>query len=218
MPTHTHRWANGSHRPTLARPTRWPTQVAVLVILAGVAFAASWWRTLEGHRFLPGLLTVVFVPVVIALFVILNHWVGYPSVAWWALAAIAGLHMLFSVPALPYTIYDIAPLHAEPLRLDHVMHLVAGGFVAWLTRLTVLRFYRRPSLLMIISLPIVMAAFLGGAKEVTDAIAVSMAHTGENWTNTTFDLAYNILGAASVSVGLAVRYGEVGRPASADRT
>jgi hypothetical protein len=47
--------------------------------------------------------------------------------------------------------------------------------------------------------PIAVAAGLGALKEVTDAIAVVLAHTGEDYLNTILDIAANVVGASVVS-------------------
>ncbi len=104
-------------------------RVGLVTVIASTAIATCWWRTEAGHRFLPGLFTVICVPLSVAFFVVLDRVFRFRVGEWVAVSVVVAAHLVLSVPAFP------GPLYYEGthlIRPDHFVHLFAGGLVAWL--------------------------------------------------------------------------------------
>jgi hypothetical protein len=102
-----------------------------MVVLAAVGTCG--WRVAEGHKFLPGLFTVVFVPLSLFLFLALDAFAHFRLLEWMAVAGVVCAHMVLSVPAFPGPLYYRGPVLLHP---DHLMHVLAGGLVTttdWLS-------------------------------------------------------------------------------------
>lgn len=188
------------------RSRRAPLSVRGL-LLASVALTAvgtSLWRTQIGHHFLPGLFTVVSVPLSVALFVMLDWRVRFPLGGWVAAALLLIAHLVFSVPALPGPIYYLG---SRVVRIDHFVHVFSGGLVAWLCW-GALRQRRQPPTMppqSIAVVAVVVALGFGAAKEVTDYLSVKASGLPHDALDTTIDFTANALGATIAVLWRAIR-------------
>jgi len=114
---------------------------------------------------------VVFLPLSVALLVVLDLYAGFSTAEWVAVAALVIVHLVFSVPAFPGAIYYMG---SHLVRPDHVVHLFAGGLVAWLCWDVLWRRLQPPKVspksLAVIA--VLMALGFGALKETTDFLSV----------------------------------------------
>jgi hypothetical protein len=172
-------------------------RIGLVTTIALTAIATCWWRTAVGHRFLPGLFTVVCVPLSVVFFVVLDRIFRFRLGEWLAVSAVVIAHLVLSVPAFP------GPLYYEGthlIRPDHFVHLFAGGLVAWLCceilepRAT--RWNLSPRSVAVVAF--VMTMGFGAAKEVTDFLSVKASGLRYDAVDTAADLTSNALGAAII--------------------
>ena len=167
--------------------------------MAATAVVCSFWRHFQGHPWLPGIFTVVFLPLGALGFVAADRYVHYPWGAWVGVTALIVGHLVFSVPTPTDTIYDVH-LFSSPLRVDHAVHFYAGGLVAVLgSRLVVRRWGSRagPAPLTLGLLGAVLAVALGGMKVLTDVLSVGFQ------SDNVADLTWNAVGALVVMIAWA---------------
>ncbi len=169
----------------------------MLVLVALTATATCWWRTQVGHAFLPGLFTVVCVPLAVSFFVVVDLRARFGLTEWLAVMGVIAAHLVLSVPAFPGPLYYRG---THLFRPDHFLHLLAGGLVAWLCfeilepRATAWKL--SPNRVAVIAFVITMG--LGFTKEVTDFLSVTASGLRYDAVDTIEDLASNALGAALV--------------------
>ena len=105
------------------------SRVVLVALVALTTIGVSAWRTALGLHYLPGLFTVVFVPLSVAGFIALDPYVGFSLAEWVAVCGLVMAHLVLSVPVLPKPLYYVG---GHIVRPDHFVHLFAGGLVAWL--------------------------------------------------------------------------------------
>ena len=82
-----------------ARPPLKPTaRLAWLGVMAIAVASTGDWRMRVGHAFLPGLFTVVCVPLSLLLFALVDQRPRYGSGEWAAVTALIAGHLVLSVP------------------------------------------------------------------------------------------------------------------------
>ena len=179
----------------LALPLGWRS--SLLAIVAMTAAATCVWRTQVGHGFLPGLFTVVCVPLAVSLFVAVDLRVRFGLAEWIAVIGVIAAHMVLSVPAFPGPLYYRG---THLFRPDHLLHLLAGGLVAWLCfeilEPRAAAWKLTPNRVAVFVYVVTMG--FGLAKEVTDFLSVAASGLHYDGVDTVEDLASNALGAGLV--------------------
>ena len=108
--------------------------VAVRLGLSGglvvTGIATSLWRVQAGHEFRPGLFSVIFLPLSVGLFVLLDIRARFEAAEWVAAMSVVAAHLVLSVPGAGGPLYYRG---THLVRPDHFMHVIAGGLVAWLS-------------------------------------------------------------------------------------
>jgi hypothetical protein len=185
--------------PAPRAPLSLRRRTALLVFVAMTAISTCFWRTQVGHRFLPGLFTVVCVPLAVSFFVVVDLRVRFGLAEWIAVIGVIAAHLVLSVPAFPDPLYYRG---THLFRPDHYLHLFAGGLVAWLCCDVI---EPRASGWKLSPNRVAALAFLitmgfGFTKEVTDFLSVTASGLKYDAVDTVEDLASNGLGAALIVV------------------
>jgi len=157
------------------------------------AVATSIWRRVSGHDVLPGMFTVVFLPVSIALFVLLDGVAGFGAAEWAAAASLIAAHLALSVPGNGGPLYYRG---THLVRPDHFVHLCAGALVAWLCAEVVVRLRPEiPGRWLGISAFALAIAF-GAMKETTDFLSLQASNLPHDAFDSIADTCANAIGAA----------------------
>ena len=176
-------------------PLAWRTGLLVLVALT--ASATCVWRTEVGHRFLPGLFTVICVPLAVSFFVVVDLRARFGLAEWSAVIGVIVAHLVLSVPAFPGPLYYRG---THLFRPDHLLHLFAGGLVAWLCfeilEPRAAAWKLSPNRVAVLAFIITMG--FGFTKEVTDFLSVTASGLRYDAVDTVEDLGSNALGAAVI--------------------
>ena len=168
-------------------------RLPLLAIVIGTAVATSMWRRAVGHDVLPGMFTVVFLPVSLALFVLLDWVVGFGAAEWVAATSLFAAHLALSVPGNGGPLYYRG---THLVRPDHFVHLFAGALVAWLCAHVVIR--ARPEITgrwLAVSVFVLAIAF-GAMKETTDFLSLRASNLPHDAFDSTVDVCANAVGAA----------------------
>jgi hypothetical protein len=171
---------------------RW--RLGLLSFIAFAAVTTCFWRTQAGHRYLPGLFTVICVPLSVAFFLLVDRRVHFGRAEWIAVTAVIAAHMALSVPAFPGPLYYRG---THLFRPDHFVHLFAGGLVAWLCSEMLERLSTRwhRSRWTMAAAAFILTMGFGAAKEVTDFLSVRASGLHYDAIDTLEDLSANALGA-----------------------
>jgi len=171
-----------------------PLRLAWFAGIMLTAAATSIWRTAAGHQFRPGLFTVIFLPLSITLFVVMDRAVGFGPGEWLAVAGVVVAHLVLSVPGSGGPLYYRG---SHLVRPDHFVHLFAGGLVAWLSCDLVWRV--RPDLprLQFAIISFGLALTFGVMKETTDFLSVRAAGLPHDTFDSVADFCANAVGATA---------------------
>ena len=169
-------------------------RLLLLAMLILTAVATSMWRIRAGHALLPGMFTVVFLPVSLALFVLLDRIAGFGAAEWAAAASLVAAHLALSVPGNGGPLYYRG---THLLRPDHLVHLLAGALVAWLCAHVVVRVRPEiPGRWLALS-AFALAIGFGAMKETTDFLSLQASHLPHDAFDSIVDVVANAIGAAA---------------------
>jgi hypothetical protein len=176
--------------------TRAPPRLRLVLLgmLIVTAVATSLWRTAAGHAVLPGMFTVVFLPLSLVLFVALDRIAGFGPTAWVAAASLVALHLVLSVPGAGGPLYYRG---THLIRPDHFVHLFAGGLVAWLAADVVrqVRPAAHKSLWAVAAFGLAIA--FGTMKETTDFLSLQASNHSHDTFDSIVDVCANAIGAGA---------------------
>ncbi len=158
-----------------------------------IAVATSIWRTASGHGLLPGMFTVVFLPVSLALFVLLDWVAGFGAAEWTAAASLVAAHLALSVPGKGGPLYYRG---THLVRPDHFVHLFAGALVAWLCAHVLLRIRPEIARPWLGVAAFALAIGFGAMKETTDFLSLQASNLPHDAFDAIADVCANAIGAA----------------------
>jgi hypothetical protein len=170
----------------------------MLAAIAATALSASLWRVSLGHRFLPGLFTVIGVPLSVAVFGLLDGWVRLPVRHWITAATLVCAHIVLSVPVRPGPLYYVG---THLFRIDHLMHVAAGGLVTsigWYVLVSRVPAIRGAPVVRAAASVAVALAF-GAIKETTDFLSVLASGLRHDTFDSWADTGANVLGGLVVA-------------------
>lgn len=164
--------------------------------LVVTGMATSLWRVQAGHEFRPGLFSVIFLPLSVGLFVLLDIRARFEAAEWVAAMSVVAAHLVLSVPGSGGPLYYRG---THLVRPDHFMHVIAGGLVAWLSIDVLSRgFPRRTfSRRQLYLAAFVMALAFGAMKETTDLLSVRAAGLRHDQFDSVADGCANAIGAVA---------------------
>jgi hypothetical protein len=181
-------------------PLRLSWRLGLLGAMAMSALATCVWRAQAGQAFVPGLFTVVCVPLSVLLFVVADRMVRFRLGQWIGVSGLIAAHLVLSVPSPSGPLYYRG---THLLRPDHVVHAFAGGLVAWLVFELVspcaTRWKLAPAAVAFIVFSMTMC--FGAMKEVTDFLSVQASGLPHDAQDTLLDFVSNGLGAAVLVLG-----------------
>ena len=191
-------------RQALSAVRNGPRRSVFLALVCLAALTTCAWRVQLGLRPLPGLFTVVFVPVSVALFVIVDRHARFSSREWASVTALICVHMVLSVPTSVGPLYYVG---GRIVRPDHLVHVLGGALVAWLVWDVLGASERLRPFALVTSVFVLTLAF-GLAKETTDLLSTTATHVRHDWLDSAVDFAANGIGAAiAVARRIRARHG-----------
>lgn len=171
-------------------------RVWLIVGLVVTGMATSLWRVRTGHGYRPGLLSVVFLPLSVGLFVLLDIRTRFEAAEWVAAMSVVAAHLVLSVPGSGGPLYYRG---THLVRPDHFVHIIAGGLVAWLSIDVLSRGFPRGALSrrQLYLAAFVMALAFGAIKETTDLLSVRAAGLPHDQFDSIADGCANAIGAVA---------------------
>lgn len=173
------------------RPSR-TVRAAMIAAIVAAAVGSSAWRSFLGLSAIPGLFTVVFVPLAIVFFVVVDLRARFSFGEWLGVTALLVVHLTFSVPRKPKPLYYVG---SHLFRPDHLVHLLAGALVAILCLTLLSRTRPDAAPITRVALALVMALAFGGMKELTDYLSTRASHLRHDTFDTVADICLNAVGA-----------------------
>jgi hypothetical protein len=162
--------------------------IALSFVLAGL------WRVSADKDFSPGRISVVTLLLSIALFLAFDLRAKFPLGGWLGVALLISFHQLATVHAEPFP-HAFIYLGGPVFRIDHLLHLLAGVLVGWLSWYLVLALRPEVSRGAVVTVVMLMLVTFGFLKEGSDVLTLRGVGKDLDSFDTVWDSTGNVIGA-----------------------